>query len=368
MQKFYIKSGESYCVLEEKKVDMGLISLVQYMVDNGYTTDKKIKGALEIALSFTQPMSGKSLVKFIAFRKTSTKNASHITDKYSLSEVAENFKKLGIFQQAVNTLESFCKKEKIYISSIKTEEFKDYFTYDYFCDSYANNYAYNKMKEINFTYSCNYETRKQYEQKNNEFKSEGKEKFTQCLIVDTLRMDTFIYNHFKTSYAAWKKVLQDDGTPHVIEDDGFVQRFNEKEGYAIFLPEGHDGKNFGFFASAHTNLTDINQAKLFQNLSQANRYVPSTGRSDLAIVKVNVKFVEIVRYIGNIDTSALDAARAAQEKAYLDSLMSDENEVQSLAKKLLVACGEKHQKLKDELNQLIDEKEEVIVAKKKNKI
>lgn len=367
MQNFYIKSDASYCVLEENEQEVGLVAIMDYLIQTGKLQDEKVASALNSIRGFINKQNNSYHFKFITFRKAPMKNASQKTDAYSLTDVANNFHNLGILHTAMKVLEASYKKNEDLMQSVTTTEFKQYFDYSGTCDHKAHSYVWTKMRNASYGYSAS--DRQAYEDRQKGYINEYKTQFPSYEFSHVIDLKDFVKNPYKNMYAAWKKVLNDDGTPKVIEEDGFIQRFNEKEGYALFLADRRNGGNFGFWGSTNSSLTDINQAKLFQNLKQAHRYA-SSMRSGVALVKVNVKFSEVAETIGNIDTSALEAAKSAQEKAYLDSLMNDDNEVKSLAKKLLSACGEgvKYEELKEHLNKLIDEKEEVIIAKKKNKI
>jgi hypothetical protein len=369
MQNFYIKADTSYCVLDAEEHKLGLVAIMDYLTQTGKISDIKVSNAIDSIRSFITNRAGGYWFNFISFRKSATKNASQKTDVYSLVDVANNFKNLAILQSAMKILEASYKKNMSLVDSITTEEFKKYFNYDETANYKASYYASSKMR--NQSYSYHSKAREEYNNKQAAYVAEYLSKFPTYLIKNVLELNDFARNHYKTVYAAWKKVLNDDGSPKSVEEDGFIQRFNEKDGYALFLEERYRNEgNFGFWGSTNSSLTDINQAKLFQNLKQAHRYASSMRGKGVAIVKVNVKFEEVSQTIGQIDTSALEAAKSAQEKAYLDSLMNDDNEVKSLAKKLLSACGEsaKYEELKNHLNKLVEEKEEVIVAKKKNKI
>lgn len=373
MQNFYIKSGEHYCILGEKRQELGLIAIIQYLVDTSHITHEKIIEALKEVSGFikTEAQRPPFLFSFINFNKNLVKNAAQKTDVYSITNVAQNFNDLNILQKNMKLFELEYKKHTEIISKITTEQFKNYFSYENYLYAHMNNYSWGKMRQAHSKNSFGWsdERRQNYQNEEQKFKEEARQKFPFLKIIHVLPMDEFIKNHYKTTLAAWKKVLDDSGHPLVVEENGFIQRFNEKEGYALFLKDQYRNEgNFGFWGSTNSTLTDINQAKLFQNFKQASRYASSMHSEGIAIVKVNVKFEEVVHTIGKIDVSALDAAKSAQEKAYFDSLMNNENEVKSLATKLLHACGEKHQELKEHLNRLIEEKEEVIIVKKRQKI
>lgn len=340
MQNFYIKNEKNnYCIIDSKEIEMEGFFLFTFLMQklNVLASNDALNAMNQLIeeggfWGIQENYYGKKesfYINILGYHAVALKNNSHETDRYSLSDIQNNFKKLQSLQAHYKTILDFINQHKAELMNVLPKEIKKYVNiegqYNLICYS-KKNYS----KETYYTTSF----------------------FKQVKIAE------FLKNPFDKLIQNWEKVLDSNGTPKTIEDNNFYEKFNEKEGYALFCnARGRDTNlnNSGFWGSTNSSLTDINQAKLFQNEAQAERYRKTGNFHDIAVVKVKVKFEEVVNRYGSIDVTPLEAAKAAQEKAYLDSLPTNLEEIKSLATKLLSACGTDNLVLKKELEKLIEQ-------------
>lgn len=347
MKSFYLKNQNGkYCILAQTQVDMDAIFLLDIYIGK---FQQQLPDDIQEAFDTLTECGGfwgkkeywnggdiskytSFFINLLSFKQVPLKNSSHETDKYTLNEVSENFKNLFKLQEKYQIITQFLLKNKTQFESLMPDDVKKYTPFR----------------------AHEFDLKKPY------FKQ--------------VKFNSLLKPSFDTLVKSWQTVLDTQGVPFDMEENSFAAKFNEKEGYALFCNDQYsaDVKNSGFWGSTNSSLTDINQAKLFQSEAQIERYIKSGGFSNVAVVKVNVKFTEVVKSYGKINITPLETAKAEQEKNYLESLMTNREEVKDLATKLLSVCSHDNLVLKAELEKLIEkqnslplEKVETVKAKKK---
>jgi hypothetical protein len=329
MKSFYLKNQKGkYCILGHTQVEMEAMCLVEiYTKKFKQTLPEDVQDAVNELTQYKGFWDKKNywnngktstytsfFIDIISFKQVPLKNSSHDTTAYSLTQVKDNYNNLLTLQKNYQIITQFLLGQKSHFEPLMPNDIKEYIPYR------ANEFDLNKPY----------------------FKQQ--------------KFNSFLKPCFDTLIKSWQTVVDEQGHALDVEDNNFASKFNEKEGYALFCNDQYstDVKNSGFWGSTNSSLTDINQAKLFQSETHAERYVKSGGFKNIAIVRVNVKFDQVVKQYGHINVLPLEAAKAEQEKAYLDNLMTNTEEIKSLATKLLSAVAEEDTVLKEALKKLIE--------------
>lgn len=356
MRNFYIKNeNNKYCLIDEKQFDMDGMFLYTLL-----TEKLKVKASQEAIEAYEKLESlggfwgswqqwNTSIQSFfinaLAVRTVPLKNNNHETDKFSLADVANNYQNIKIMADSYSLILKFIQSQKTELFALYPKDVKAYVN----LEGQYNNFCYSK-KINGKDYPMN--------------------KFMDTAFFEQAKLASFLSNPFDSLVKAWSKVLNENGVPLKIEENNFYEKFNEKEGYAIFCNGSGQGatlQNSGFWGSTNSSLTDINQAKLFQSEEQAQSYRKKGQFNNVAIVRVRVKFDEVLHCYGSVNVTPLEAAKAAQEKSYLESLATNQEEIKSLAQKLLSVYGESNEALNVELNKIIEEQDKPINNKNTKK-
>lgn len=378
MTHFFIKSQEKYCFIQKVNVEVQTLFWMSYLIDTKKVTNEQVISIFnELVLMSSNKNEEAYIFEFLIFSKSAIKKSYHNNASYTLKDIALNFEKLNTFHEKMKVIEKESKKHSEVFNTMTNEEFKNYFKFD----RWANHFSYSfepepynplELKELMGNIVNNKLVIRFTEKKNLDFKEKAKRAlqiFSKQKFVDNFHMRNnhcYVSYDFKNYLKNWKNILNNEGYPKEIENDDAMLRFNEKESFAIFI---HDNENntSGFLSSNESYISDINQARLYQSEELA-RKAEKTLTNSGAIVKVKVKFEEVMHNPHNINVSVLEKVSSTKEKEMLEASL-DNDEMQNLAKKLLNLCQENNEKLKSELEKLlIQENNKVEKLSKKQKI
>jgi hypothetical protein len=373
MNNFYIRSNDKYCVVKNEKFYVQSLFWMQYLIDTKKVSNQEVISTFNELVAMSSSKNEESYeYNFLIFSKhsNSIKKAHYTNAKYSLQDIALNFEKFKTFHEKMKILDKEAKKYLSEYENLTNEEFKDYFKYNRWLAHFSTSFEPepykpfglkdiiedNRRRALGITFT-------QEEIDKITAKNKRAEKvFEKQKFINNYHMEnqTFYTSYdFKHYLQNWKSILDNNGMPKQIENADETSKFDENNAYAIFLK--NEAYKTGVFLS-NSDLTDnIGGAKLFETLEQAVK----SGIHG-AIVKVNVKLEEVVSNSYNVDVTPLEKVKASKEKKYLESLMSHEEEMNFLAKKLLNMCDKENKVLKSELEKLLL-KEKVIVDKPSQK-
>jgi hypothetical protein len=376
MQSFYIKLHHDYCILHYSVIKSDILPLTHYLIDNGVITDINVLNAFKKLVQLTTNTHNQSYYfsyHVLNYRLAKTKNSANQNEEFSLDKIAHEYEKLSQLSQYYQLIINETKKHSKYLKTLTINHVKDRTNYlielKNVCDKHFNQLGLQSFSHYKYHHAKSENDLDAYDEFNLAKEKAAKEaelSFLNSPLTFIIDFSNLFKNKFHQHFQRIGKILDNQGRPHHMVSDGIEDKFKEKKAYALFCQEEFRENVFGFFSSGNTSLTDINQAKLFQNEAHVERYIKQSGLNDLAIVQVNVKLDSIIKKVGDIDISNLETVKIAQEKESFEKLIEQEKMMEDVMYHLIEIYGEKQPLLKEELLKIIEAKS--IKKNKKTKI
>lgn len=366
MESFYIKLKDDYCILHYSLIHIELLPISHYLMDNGVITDKKVFEAFHYISNINrQPQKQANAYAVLNYRLAKTKNSSNQNETFSLEKIRLEYEKISLLSQSYQTIIDETKKHSKYLKSLTIEHIKERIEYSGLLGEMVNK----KLNQLNLDsfsqYKYHYakglrdfEVYQDYNNQREKAVNEIQNSFFSSSLNFIIDFPSLFKNKFQKHLQRINNILDNQGQPYQVENDTVEDKFKEKKAYALFCEDIFRKKVFGFYTANNGALTDINQAKLFQNEAHVERYIKQSALSDVAVVEVNVKLEDIVKKVGEIDISQLELVKVAQEKEAFEQLISQEQVMNDVIHHLIATYGEKQPLLKEELLKIIQSKKE----------
>lgn len=366
MKDIYIKHRNGYCYFTHEGIKLYLLTLTQFFVDCKIITDKTIKDNLRELKGYCEwnEYYGFHQFKYIHYQVMGTKSIHNPNESFGFDLIKEQYLKIFHVNELIHSLIDALKTVEKQINSLTNSQFSKYLTdgikRDYLSKKkeYYINKFYKKYEKELFAYALRDRVNGCVEEVMNKIE---KDYPNLSVIKCHSHYKKVLDSHLDDVINSWQEVLTLEGEPKEVEGNSATDHFKQSLAYALFCENHYN--NTGYLYQFGSSLVPIHQARLFSSEKQAQAYI-SKNKLDAAIVEVDLKFMKVLKVVGKVDTTNLDAVVAYQEKEHIEKMET----AQSLAKKLL-SYVEGNEVLTMELEKLLAPKEvKVDTVKTKRKI
>lgn len=334
----FIKKGNQYAIPYMDNINLPILSLFQYLIDNNHVIDSSIIETYEKAKSMCTFRDGVYYFYSMEF-KLINKPSHETMVKYSVLDVENSYQDILNFDKYYRVIfDSFSQQKKIF-NKLKNSDLLNYYPFSAIESSFKN--CSWKFLNANLDDPHYYHSAK--------FLDSTKPYFGNLYLYDLRHV-----------FKLWADIIDEHGKIKMVESASLDIPYFSETVYALYGSHRWGDGNEGYAQNQQNSIGNLANARLYRTIDGAKNQ--SQVRKPM-VVEVKVEFQRIVWKSENANSSFLDAFSIQKEKEQLEHVVNSLN-VEQLTEQLCQACGEEDVELKNYLHNYVEKKKQQSKQKK----